>query len=97
MKTDATDYEQLVLPIHEQAYGDWLQEARLTAFEIAKQGGRVCADDIWLHCPPPPGADPRCMGAVWHPRDAWKVVAYEKSARKVNHGRPIAIWALRGM
>jgi len=78
------------------AHSEWLSRARSTAKALARQLGAITSDDLWEHCPPPPGSDPRVMGAVFQPRSEWEKVDWRPSWRRdVNHGRNVAIWNLR--
>ena len=96
MPLDApTDYRNAVMPDQEQAHADWIETARQTAQSIARRVGQITSDDIWDACPPPAGVDPRVMGAVFADKTLWERVGYVKSARKINHGRPVAAWKLR--
>lgn len=80
----------------EEAYRDWIKQARSAAIRIARESGKVTIDDVRAVCPPPDKADPRVMGAIFHPRKLWTVVGYIKSGRRENHGRPIPEWTYQG-
>jgi hypothetical protein len=98
MSLDApTDYRNAVLPDQEKAQHEWISLARQTAERLARQNGQITSDDIWDVCPPPVGADPRVMGAVFADKTIWQRVGYVKSARKINHGRPVTAWTLRAV
>lgn len=95
MTMESTDYAAAVLPDHEKAHGDWIERAREAARRLAAERGQISSDDIWDVAPPPPGVDPRVLGAVFSDKTIWERTGYVKSARKVNHGRPVAVWKLR--
>lgn len=79
----------------EIARREWLAEAREVALRIAegRRSGSVCSDDIWQACPPPPGADPRCMGPVFS-RGPFERAYMRPSMRPECHRRPIQVWRL---
>jgi len=89
-------YDNNVLKLHGEGHADWIEKARAAARKFATENGVVTSDDIWEICPPPMNSDPRVMGAVFKPRGDWERVDYRPSWRKANHGRPVAIWRLRG-
>jgi hypothetical protein len=89
-----SNYEDSILEVQKEKYEAWIDRARKEARKIAKRRGKVSADDVHRACPPPEYADPRVMGAVFFPREDWIVVEYQRSVRKSNHGRPIAVWSL---
>lgn len=92
-----TEYANGVLKAQEDAHEGWIDRARAKARELARAKGVVTSDDIWHHCPPPEGLEPRTMGAVFHPRRDWRAVGYVKSVRHtVNHGRPVQQWEYVG-
>lgn len=88
------NYEQAVLPLQEAAHEEWIETARELAQSIAAKNGSVTSDDIHEVLPIPGHIDPRIMGAVFKPRRLWHCAGYRASKRKINHGRPIAIWEL---
>lgn len=90
-----TSFENAVMPRFEEGRNsDWLQKARAVAMLMGKEGGVVTIDMVRAICPPPPGADPRIMGAVM-PRSLWERVGYESSVRAACHHRPVARFKLR--
>lgn len=91
----AHHYSNNVLELHEEHHTDWIEKARAVARQLAVAKGAISSDDIWEHCPPPPNADPRVMGAVFYPRSDWERVDYRPSIRRTSHGRPVAIWTLK--
>lgn len=96
MPLDApSDYRNSVLPDQEAAHEGWIEKARVEARRIAKERGCLTSDDIWDVCPPPPGVDPRVMGAIFADKTLWERTGYTKSSRKINHGRVVAQWKLR--
>ena len=92
---DPSDYAAAVLPDQVKAHGDWIEKARKAARDLASVRGEISSDDIWDIAPPPAGADPRVLGVIFSDRTLWEKTRYVKSERKVNHGRPIAVWRLR--
>lgn len=83
-------FEQIVLPLFEEHREDWLDAARMAAVRLGKSQPVVTIDDVREVCPPPPGVDPRVMGAVFWPRDVWERVGFVSSKRKACHNRPVA-------
>lgn len=77
------------------ARADWLVEARAAAYSLAlsRQGQTCCSDDIWQLCPPPPEADPRCMGPLFLEQH-WQKAYMRPSMRPECHKRPIQVWRL---
>lgn len=88
-------YDNNVLEVHEEGHAAWIEKARAAARSFAIAHGVVTSDDIWEICPPPKGADPRVLGAVFKPRSDWERVDYRPSIRRQSHGRPVAMWVLR--
>jgi hypothetical protein len=94
MSNNARDlFTQGVLPQFEQNNPDWLTQARHIARQIAQRNGIVTIDDVRKECPPPPGKDPRVMGAVFAGKD-WVRVGYKQSDRRECHGRPVSVFSL---
>jgi hypothetical protein len=73
----------------------WIANARACARRIAAERGRVTIDDVRAVCPPPDGADPRIMGSVFL-HGEFRQVGQVNSSRKQCHGRPIAVFELKG-
>ncbi len=92
---DPSDYAASVLPDQEKAHGDWIERARKAARDLASTRGEISSDDIWDIAPPPAGVDPRVIGAVFSDKTMWQRLRYDKSTRKINHGRPVSVWTLR--
>jgi hypothetical protein len=89
-------YVQGVLPFQELAHADYVARARKAARELSTVRGCITIDDVWDVCPVPPGIDPRVLGAVFKgSHEQWEAAGYQRSRRKVNHGRPVAVWRLR--
>ncbi len=87
-------FDTIVVPRFESGHAkEWLAHARATARYLARVNGSVTADQVRAECPPPAGTDPRIMGSLF-PRGEFKKVGYVNSERGVNHGRPIAQFAL---
>lgn len=75
------------------ARAEWVDAARATARQLGSHGGLVNVDDVRALCPPPPDADPRCMGVIFL-KSEWDRVGYINSKRKTCHKRPIAQFRL---
>lgn len=73
---------------------EWLESARIAAINIARDAGRVSADDVWNACPPPAGIDGRKIAAVFDKAE-WQIVGRVRSARGRNAAREIAVWTLK--
>jgi hypothetical protein len=86
-------FAQEVLPLFEAYRGDWLDDARATAFRLCSVRGEITIDDVRAVCPPPLDVDPRVMGAVMRPPE-FEIVRYVKSARRECHNRPVAVFRL---
>lgn len=89
-----------ILPLFEETRAEFLERARETAIRIAENDPqRICTVDmVRSECPPPPGSDPRVMGAVFQchgPTARWEKVGYAQSQRKACHGRPISVFRLK--
>lgn len=80
-----------VQPLFEEHRAEWLAQARLVALQLGADGRTVTVDDVRRILPPPPGFDPRVMGAVLRTRD-WVKVGYKSSDRRTCHGRPVALF-----
>ena len=74
------------------ARAEWLIRARAAAAVLGATGNAITVDDVRTVCPPPDGADPRVMGAVFDGR--WRKVGYRNSTRRECHGRPIGEFRL---
>jgi hypothetical protein len=88
-------FEDEVLPLFEEHRKEWLAEARDIAFRLGRQQDFVTIDDVRKFIRPPPGKDPRVMGAVFSQRTVWELVTRERSDRRTCHHRPISIWRLK--
>lgn len=84
------------LGILEQSQPEWLAMARAVARDLASSGGVVTVNDVREKCPPPPGSDPRIMGAIFNTRE-WERVGVQRSGRRVCHARPISTFRLKGI
>ena len=89
-------FDQTVLPFFEDHRASWLEMARETAIRLSKKRGIISIDDVRIECPPPPGVDPRVMGAVFRPSKHWKQEGYKSSERGTCHNRPVALWRYIG-
>jgi hypothetical protein len=89
-------FETEVLPLFEEHREDWLSRARQVAHRLGMRGDEVTIDDVREHIEPPPGKDPRVMGAVFL-KSEWESVGYRRSTRKECHNRPIAIFRMKGL
>lgn len=89
-------YESTVLPLQEQVHAAYLEGARAWARSYGASGRLVTVNDVRSNYgPPPPGRDPRLMGAIFR-RSEWEMVKRERTERRVCHNRPIAFFKLRG-
>lgn len=86
-------FETEVRPLFEEYREDWLTRARQVAYALSAKG-EVTIDDVREHIEPPPGKDPRVMGAVFL-KEIWEPIGYRKSTRRECHNRPIAVFRLR--
>lgn len=93
--TEATLFEQEVLPLFEATRQHWLERARHTATYLCHKHGTATIDDVRDICPPPEDVDPRVMGAVFK-RTEFECIGHRRSVRKTCHGRPIGVFRLRG-
>jgi hypothetical protein len=75
--------------------GAWIAGARAAARRIAGEQGQVTIDDVRAVCPPPDGADPRIMGAVFS-GEGFERIGFTASRRDACHGRHIGVFKLRG-
>lgn len=89
-------FDQYVLPLFEQTRSDWLTEARAAARKIAAENGEVNINEVRAICPPPKDIDGRVMGAVFT-RKEFVRIGFQNSDRKECHGRPVCIFALKGV
>jgi hypothetical protein len=89
-------YHDVVAVQQVEDHGEWLAMAKAVAIQVSLAQGYVSSDDIWESCPPPAGADPRVMGALWRPRQHWAPIGYVPSSRKECHCRPIRQWVYVG-
>lgn len=89
-------FEKAVLPLFEEHRTDWLTAARHVAAQIGADGRTVTIDDVRDRMPPPANVDPRVVGAVFLRRD-WIKTGYLNSGRRTCHGRPVALFKLRGV
>lgn len=88
-------YENEILPKQEIAHRLYLQGARAWARAYGADGRLVSVNDVRAGYGPPPAArDPRLMGAIFL-RSEWDVITRERTARRVCHNRPIALFRLR--
>lgn len=89
-------FTQAILPLFEEHRASFLERARAAARRIALVQGELTVDDIRKVCPPPADVDPRVMGAVLKSSE-FEAIGYRRSERRINHGRPIAIFRLRAV
>ncbi len=75
-------------------HGGWIARARAAARNVAAEKGAITIDDVRELCPPPEGADPRIMGAVFQ-KSEFVRVDFAVSARRSCHGRMIGMFRLR--
>lgn len=87
-------FDAEIMPLFEAHRSTWLAEARAVARHLGRDGGLVTVNDVRRICPPPVGADPRVMGAVFT-RSEWRNMGAENSDRRTCHGRPISVFRLR--
>ena len=89
-------FEADVLPLFEASpsRAAWLAEARAAAHRLGEGGRAITVNDVRAVCPPPPGFDPRVLGAVLRGRD-WVRVGFVGSERGACHGRPIGRFVRR--
>jgi hypothetical protein len=89
-------YETEVLPSQEAAHHSYLEGARAWARAYGANGRLVCVNDVRKgYGPPPPGRDPRLMGAIFL-KSEWEMVERNRTTRKACHNRPIAFFRLIG-
>jgi hypothetical protein len=74
---------------------DWVVRARAAARRIASDKGDVTINDVREICPPPEGADPRILGAVFQKAEFVRV-GFAVSERRACHGRMIGVFRLKG-
>lgn len=73
----------------------YIDEAVLTAINIATDRGEVSADDLHESCPVPAEFDGRVLGCVFKNREMWEQIRWQESRRPKCHKRPIAVWRLK--
>ena len=89
-------YRQDVLPLQIKAHPDYVAKLQATAQRLARENGKVTADDLHQHCPVPTGVNPKVMAAAFQPKELWRPIDWMPSARKdKNHARMIRVWVLR--
>lgn len=72
----------------------WIAHAREIARMLCAKHGEANINQVRaLAGDPPPGADGRIMGAVFH-RSEFVVCGYVRSLRKECNGRPISVFRL---
>ena len=91
----ASIYESEVLPRQEAAHGRWIDKARSVAERLGQSGKGITIDMVRAECPPPIDVDPRVMGSVFQ-RKVWENCGYIGGYRQASHGRPVAVFKLRG-
>lgn len=67
----------------------WLDEARRVAIGIARKQGRVTADDVRPHVPPPPHLN--CWGQVFT-KELFIDAGTEKARHRAAHSRTVHVW-----
>lgn len=87
-------FDNETLPFWEETRAIWIKNARAAARRIAAEKGQVTVNDVRAVCPPPEGADPRIMGAVFA-RNEFARVGFTVSERRTCHGRIIGVFRLR--
>ena len=80
------------LPLFEATRTDYIVRARQAAIKLGRERGWISIDDVRSICGPPPGVDPRVMGAIFREGDQWTCVGYHRSSRATCHNRPVALW-----
>lgn len=80
-----------IQPGMEVSRAEYLDAAREAARRLIRLCGKVNIDEVRAICPPPTGADPRLMGAVFRHPD-FRKIGHTNSRRKKCHGRPIAVF-----
>jgi hypothetical protein len=85
---DQIDLEEW-LAVHERTKPDYLAAARDAARKLLETRESVTVNDIRAICPPPPGVDPRVMGAIFRHRDFEATGEFVLSSRSECNHRPI--------
>lgn len=70
---------------------EWIAHAKEVAKKVALERGSVSSDDIHELCPPPPGAHPNVMGAVFK-NIGLRVISFMTTNRPSGHGRLIRVY-----
>jgi hypothetical protein len=70
---------------------EWIAHAKDVARRVAHERGSVSSDDIHELCPPPPGAHPNVMGAVFK-GIGLRVISFMTTKRPSGHGRLIRVY-----
>jgi hypothetical protein len=88
--------KQQALNLFEQTRPEFLANCRWVAKRVAlnRLSRQATVDDVHEQVKLPFGVDGRVFGAVFNSKE-WEAVGYTKSKRKINHGRPIAIFRLK--
>ena len=77
------------LALHERTKPDYLARARDAARKLLETQPFVTVNDIRAICPPPPGIDPRVMGAIFLHRDFAPLGEHVRSGRSECNNRKI--------
>ena len=72
----------------------WLEYARAVARTLARDKGRLTADDVLAVTGMPVGIHHNVVGAIFSSREFLRV-GFTKTARPKGHSRIISIWRLR--
>lgn len=88
--TDQLDWVTML----EEARGPYLDRARDAARELLATRDSITVNDVRAVCPPPPDADPRCMGAIFRHRDFESTGESVPSSRSTCHHRDIKRFTL---
>lgn len=81
----------------EETRAEWIAAARAWIKQYARDGRIVNVNDLIAYGPKvPEGVDPRVRGVVFAEKGVWEYLGYTKSARKISHGRPVAMFRLVG-
>lgn len=83
------------MDLFEKTRSEFLANARWTARILLEHQPTVTSDDIRRHIQLPEGISCKCWGAVFSTEEFEKI-GYTQTKIKTSHGRPIAIWRLRG-
>ncbi len=85
------------LGLFEMTRREFLEHCRWVAKRVAQNrlSRQATIDDVREQVKLPYGIDGRVFGAVFN-TDQWEAIGFTKSKQKINHGRPITVFRLKG-